>query len=132
VPAARLADVGTRDAHPPVLGRRLDHPPQELTIAPLQLRALDQHESSRGDPRRQRVAHPLELTEIGDARRGKRSGNRGLDRHPRKRLGLKGGELSLEAADLPPQLGSGEALVAPHPRGGKRLPVEQIQHPDRV
>jgi hypothetical protein len=115
-----------------VLGRRLDHLPQELAVAPLQLRPLAQRKPSRGDPRRQRVTHPLELTEIGDARLGKRRGNRGLDRHPRKRLGLKGGELSLEAANLPPQLGPGEALIAPHPRGGKHLPVEQIQHPIRV
>jgi hypothetical protein len=115
-----------------VLGRRLDHPPQELTIAPLKLRALAEGEPGRGDPRRQRVTHPLELTEIGDARLGRRCGDRGLDRHPRKRLGLEGGELSLEAADLPSQLGPGEALVAPHPGGGKRLPVEQIQHRDRV
>jgi hypothetical protein len=61
VPAARLADVGARDAQPLVLGGGLEHLPQELPVSALQLRPLAQLEPRGRDPGREGVAHPLEL-----------------------------------------------------------------------
>lgn len=87
VAAARLADVATGDAHPLVRGGRLEHPPQELAVPPLELLTLAQREPRSRDSRRQRVPHPLQLLEAGDARLAVGGGHLGLDSHAWKGLG---------------------------------------------
>ena len=132
MPAAGLADVGMRDANPLVLGGRRQHLPQPLAIPRLQLGSLPQRKARRGDPCRQCVAHLLELLEAGDARLGEGGGNRGIDCDTRKGVGGEAGELVLKAADLAPQLGARQALVASHLKRRQRHPIEQIRHRIRV
>jgi len=112
VAAARLADVGTGDPHPPVLGRRCQHPLKQLAIALLQLVALAQGDPGLGDSSRQGVADALQLAETGDPRQAGRSRDPGVDIEPREGLGGKAGQLALEAPDLTPQLDPSEPLVA--------------------
>jgi hypothetical protein len=134
VTAAGLADVGARDAHPLVLGRRRQHFPQQLAVAGLQLVAPVQRLPGRGDARRERVAHPLELFEPGDARLGVTRGDRRVEREAGEGLGSQAGELMLETTDLTPQLSACEALVASHSQLRERVSIEQIRHknPTRV
>lgn len=110
--AARLADVGSRDLHPLVLGRRLDHPTQQLAVAPLELGALLQRHAGAGNAIGEGVAHPLELTEAGEPRTARRRDHTGVDLDARESLGRKARKLVLEPPDLAPQLGPGQTLVA--------------------
>lgn len=110
--AARLADVGAGDAQPLVLGGRGEHPLQQLAVGGLDLGALGERLACRGDPRHQRVADPLQLAEADDARLARRRRHAGLDREARERLGREPRQLPLQAADLAPQIGSRQALVA--------------------
>ena len=66
-----------------------------------------------GDPRRERVAHPLQLAEAEHPRLGRDGGDPQSISTRAEGLGEEAGELALEAADLAPQLGAREALVAP-------------------
>jgi len=128
VAAAGLADVGAGDPHPPVLGGRVEHAPQQLAVLGLELGLIAQGEAGGSDPVGQRVADPLQLPEAGDPGRAARRGDPGVDRDPRKGLGDEATELALEPPDLPAQLSAGEALVAPHPKRNRRIKFEQIRH----
>jgi hypothetical protein len=94
-----------------VFGGRSEHVAQELAVTLLQLVALTQRDASLGDPSRQGVAHPLQLTEIGNSRRSCRAGRASVNPKSREGLGREAGQLALEAPDLAPQLGTSKSLV---------------------
>jgi len=112
VAAARLADVGTGDSQPLVLGWRGEHVAQQLAVALLQLVALAQGDAGVRNPLGKRVPHALQLTEIGDSRRTCHCRNPGVYRNSRKGLGGEAGQLPLQATDLATQLDSPKPLVA--------------------
>lgn len=127
--AAGLAQVFARDPHPLEPRRVGEHLPQELAVARLDLLALLELAPSGADSRRQGIAHALELAEAERAGRASaRGGHRGLDPQARKRLRRELAELTLEAADLAPQLLAGEALVAADAERGGVVSLEQIGH----
>jgi len=133
MPAPRLAEVRPRDPQPLVLGRRIEHPPKQRAIVRLEFLALDQGTTGRGNPLRQRIAHPLELLEPRHPRLARPTADLGVDFEPRKRLRSQPRELVLEPADLTPQLYARKPLVASNPKRGKRLVCEHIRHePSRV
>jgi hypothetical protein len=133
VPAPRLAKIRSRDPQPLVLGRRIEHPPQELTIARLELLALVEGAASRGDPLRQGIANPLQLLQPRDPWDAPPTRNLGFDFEPWKRLRAQSRELVLEAADLTAQLRARRPLVASNPKRNKRLVCKHIRHePSRV
>jgi hypothetical protein len=111
VAAARFADVGTGDAQPPVVGRRGEHPLQQLAVGRLALGAPGEGVACLGDPRRQRVAHLLQLAEADQPRLARRRRHAGLDREAGKSLDREPRQLELQAADLPPQLGPRQSLA---------------------
>jgi hypothetical protein len=119
VAAAGQAEVGAADAQPVVALRGGEHVVEQLTGGLLELLALDQRPAGVGDAAGERVAALLQLTEVEHPRR-----TRGGDpvRHvdPAEALGHQPGELQLEPADLPAQLGPRGPLVdadsLKHPR----------------
>ena len=119
-----LADVGARDPHPLVLGRRRQHLLEQIAIARLQLVLLAQGLSRQGDSIGQGVADLLELLETGDTGRGKAGWDPGLERESRKGLSAEAGKLVLEAADLAAQLRAREALVASNSKRRERVSIE--------
>lgn len=131
VATAGLTDVGAGDPHPLVLGRRREHLLEQLSIARLQLILPVQGPARLGDPVGEGIADALQVLQPGHPRSARSGGHLGIDRNPRKGLGCKKCELVLEAADLAPQLGAGEALVAPHPKHRERVSIEQIRHKPR-
>ena len=132
VTAPGLANVGARDPHPLVLGRRRQHVLEQLAVAGLQLVLLAQGVASGGDPIRQGVANLLELLEPGDTGHGKAGGDPGVELKARKGLSTEASQLVLEAADLAAQLSAREALVASHSKRGKCVSIEQIRHKTQV
>ncbi len=84
--AARFPDVGARDPHPLVLGRRVEHLAQQLAIVRLELLTLGQSRASPANPLGQRIPHPLKLFQPRDPRFGKATGNLSVDIKPRKGL----------------------------------------------
>jgi hypothetical protein len=120
VAAARQAEVGAANPQPAVALRGGEHVVEQLAVGLLELLALDQCPAGVGDPAGERVAALLQLTEVKQTRR-----TRGDDpvRHgdPAKPLGDQPGELQLEPADLPAQLGAGQTLI-------DRDSVEQTPH----
>jgi hypothetical protein len=128
VSAARLAEVGAGDLKPFVLGRRGQHPLEQLAVGGLGLGPLAQGAAGVGDPVGERVADLLQLAEADQARLVRRGGHPRVDRHPREGPRGEAPELVLEAADLAPQLGARKALVAPDAKAGKGLSVEQLRH----
>lgn len=132
VPAAGLADVGTRDPHPLVLGRGRQHVLEQLAIAGLQFVLLAQGVVSAGNPIRQGVANLLELLEPGDARHGKAGSDPRVELQTGKGLGAETGKLMLETADLAAQLSTREALIASHSKRRKCVSIEQIRHKTQI
>jgi hypothetical protein len=132
VAASRLADVGTRDPHPLVLGRRRQHPLKQLAVAGLQLVLLAQGLPSDGDPLGQGIANLLQLLEPGDPGHGETGRNLGVEGETGEGLGAETGQLVLEAADLTAQLSAREALVASHSKCLESVSVEQIRHKTRI
>jgi hypothetical protein len=128
VPASRLADVGARDPHPLVLGRRRQHPLQQLAVAGLQFVLLAQGLARNGDPLGEGIAHLLQLLEPGDPGHGEAGWDLGIEGEARKCLGAKTGQLMLEATDLTTQLSAREALVASHSKRRECVSIEQIRH----
>lgn len=112
VAAARLANVGTGDSQPLVLGGRGEHVAQQLAIVLLQLAALAQRDAGVRNLLGKGVPHALQLAEVGDPRWSCQGGNLGVYREPWEGLGHKAGQLPLEAPDLAPQLGPRESLIA--------------------
>jgi hypothetical protein len=131
--AAGLADVGTGDPQPLVLGRSGQHPLQQLTIARLELGPILELTAGDADPGRERVADRLQLAQAERPRLICESTDSGVDREARKGLGDQGAKLRFEAADLTPQLDPGEPLVAIYAKRSAPVSVEQIRHsPKRV
>jgi hypothetical protein len=128
VAATGLAEVGARDLKPLVLGRRRQHPLEQLAVGGLGLGPLAQGMAGVGEPVGEGVAHLLQLTEADQARLVRRGRDPGVDRHPREGLSCEARKLALEVADLAPQLRTREALVAPDAKAGKGLSVEQLRH----
>lgn len=128
VPAARRADVLARDPHPLVLGRRRQHPLQQLAVPRLQLILVTQGEARLGYAVRERVPDPLQLPEPGDAGLGEGTRYAAVESETREGLGAEARELKFEAADLAPKLGAREALVASHSKRRERVSIEQIRH----
>jgi hypothetical protein len=110
VAAAGQAEVGAADPQPAVGSGVGKHRVEELAVRLLDGVALDQRTGRVGDPAGERVANLLELTQVEHPRR-----SRGADpvRHvdPPEALGHQAAELTLEPADLPPQLGAGQTLI---------------------
>jgi hypothetical protein len=133
VAAAGLADVGAGDPQPLVLGRRGEHPLEQLAVAGLDHRALAQGDVGGGDPVAERVPHLLQLLQPGDPRLGETGRHARVELEPGKSLSRETTQLVFEPADLTAQLDPREALVAPHPERAERLSFEQIRHrPNRV
>jgi hypothetical protein len=133
VTASRLAEVGAGDPQPLELGGLGEHPPEQLPVGGLELGALGESAACRGNPRRQGIADLLQLAEADHARLPRSGGNARIDGEARKALRREPGELSFEAADLTPQLGTGESLVALCANAGEDVSVEQLLHePIRV
>lgn len=128
MPATRLANVGAGDPQPLVLSRCGEHVLEQLAVAGLEFVALPESDAGIGDPVRERVTDALELIEAGDAGLVEIGRHRGVDRQPRKGLGGEAGELVLEPADLAPQLGARQALVASNSKRRERVSIEQIRH----
>jgi hypothetical protein len=89
---------------------------------------LAQGQPRRGDPLRQLVPQPLELAQVEDPRLGRNRADAVLDLHPPEGLGKESGELTLEMADLTPQLGSGKALIDLDMEPVQAVSCEQIWH----
>jgi hypothetical protein len=66
--AAGLAEIGSRDLQPLVLGGFRQHPLQQLAVTGLELRLPLQLTSRVADPACQRVANRLQFTEAERAR----------------------------------------------------------------
>jgi hypothetical protein len=133
VATAGLAELCTGDAKPLVVGGRCEHPLEQLAVGRLDLRSLCEGFAGAGDPPRQSIAHLLQLAEADQAWLARRSRGRRVDREARESLRREPRQLSLEAADLAPQLNTGKALVALYTSAGKGVSVEQLLHdPIRV
>jgi hypothetical protein len=111
--AAGLADVGAGDRDPLVGGRVGEHPAQQLAVGGLDLGPLGERDPGAGDPRRQPVAHPLQLSEIEQPRLRRRGLEPVLDLDPPEGLAEQPRQLPLEPPDLPPQLLPRGPLVDP-------------------
>jgi hypothetical protein len=128
VTATGLAKIVARDAQPlEVLGAG-EHPLQQLAIAGLELGAVAQGLARVLDPIRKSVANRLQLAKVECPRLARDGGHVGDELQTREGIGHQGRELSLEAADLTPQLGAGEPLVAAYPQRASRVSFEQIRH----
>jgi hypothetical protein len=114
--AARLADIGAGDPHPLEIRRRGQHLPQQLPLSCLCFAALAKRDARLPDPRRQAVAQLLQLPQAEHPRLLRGAGDGGIDPHSREGRDEEACELVLEAADLAPQLSTGKALIAPHPK----------------
>jgi hypothetical protein len=133
VATAGLADVGAGDSQPLVLGRRSEHPLQQLAVAGLELCPFLQPQPRGADPGRERIANGLEVAEVERPRLLRAGSDAGVDLDPGEGVGEERAELGLETADLPPQLGTRQPLVAIDAKLSAYLSIEQIRHsPSRV
>jgi hypothetical protein len=134
VATTRLTDVGARDSQPLVLGGSGQHPLEQLTVAGLELGPILQLAPRDADPSRKRVSDRLEVAETKGPRLLREGADAGIDLDTGEGVGEERAELSLETADLTPQLNPGEPLVAVRAkRRSASVSVEQIRHsPKRV
>lgn len=131
--AAGLADVGAGDPQPLVLGRSAQHLLQQLSVSSLEFGSILQLAAGSADADGERVTDGLEIAEVEHSWRLGEGADAGVDLDARKGIGEEGSELGFEAADLSPQLDSGEPLVAIDSKRRARVSVEQIRHsPKRV
>jgi hypothetical protein len=99
--AARQADVGTADPQPAIPLRSDQHLVEKLLVGGLDRSTLGERPLGLGDPRRERVADLLELTEP-EQPRWSRGADPVWDDDPAEPLGDEARELPLELADLAP------------------------------
>ena len=131
--APRFAEVGAGDPQPLELGGVGEHLLEQLPVGGLDPGSFSQGIARRGNPRRQGIANLLQLTEADQPRLGRGGRDRGVKCETRKRLAGQLGQLSLEAANLSPQLSAGETLVALDANPSEGVSVEQLLHdPNRV
>jgi hypothetical protein len=128
VAAARQAEVATTHLHPLEVRRRGKHPAQQLVIGGLDPGALAQGQSRLGNPLRKVVAQLLELAQAEDPGPGSGRADAVTDLDPTEGLGEETRELTLEMADLTPQLDPGEALVDLDMEPVQAVYCEQILH----
>jgi len=126
--AARLADVGAFDLDPLEVRRGRQHLRQQLAVGGLDALALAQRHASIGNPFGQLVAQPLELAQVEDPRLRRDGADPVPYLDSAERGGEEPGQLALQASDLAPQLGPGEALVNLDRKRGKAVSYEQIGH----
>lgn len=126
--AAGLTDVRTGDPQPLVLGRRGQHPLQQLAVAGLELGPFPQPQPGLADPSRQRVADGLEIAEPEGARLVRHGGDAGVDPQAWEGLGEERAELRFQAPDLTPQLRTRQSLVAIDAKLSAYLSLKQIRH----
>jgi hypothetical protein len=108
--AARQAEVGAADPQPVEAGRVGEHLVEQFLVGLLEGIALDQRPARIGDPAGERVANLLELAQVEHPRRP-RGGDAVRHGDAAESFGDQPGELTLELADLPAQLGAGQTLV---------------------
>jgi hypothetical protein len=111
VATARLAEVVATDLDPLEVGRRSQHPPQQLAVGGLGRGAFAQSPLRLSDPLGKGVPQALQLPEVEDPRLRRNGSHPVIDLGATKGLAEQPGELALESSDLAPQLVSGEALV---------------------
>jgi hypothetical protein len=108
--ATRLPDVRVVDPHP-LVGRRVgEHLLDQLAVLLLDVADVVETGSDVLDPRRQPVAHPLELVN-GEDPRSAEPGDGEVDAVPREGGAEQTGEGELQGGDLPAQVRAGVALV---------------------
>jgi hypothetical protein len=69
-----------------VLRGGIEHTAQQLAVLSLQLLPLPKGQPGARDPIGQRVAHALQLSQVGDSRLAARDGDAGIDLKSRERL----------------------------------------------
>jgi hypothetical protein len=126
--AARLAEIGARDAHPLEVLRADEHPLEQLAVAGLELGPPPQSAARVLDPVRKGVANGLQLAQVQRSRLARNRGHVRDQLEPREGLGNQSGQLPLETADLTPQLGASETLIAANSQRTSRVSFEQIRH----
>jgi hypothetical protein len=128
VTTARLADVGAADLDPLEVLRRGKHLAQQLAVVGLDPGPLAQRDPRLRDPIREIVAQPLQLAQVEDPRLHRDGGDTVIELDPAEGLGEEAGELTLEVADLAPQLRSGSELVDLDAKPLQAVSYEQIHH----
>ena len=94
--------------------------------------ALVERQARLADPRREVVAHPLQLAEAEHPRLDGEGADLAADLDSPECLGEEARHLALEAADLASQLGAREALVDPCAKPSESVSFEQIRHRTRL
>jgi len=110
VTAARQAEVGAADPQPVELVRVGKHLVEQLAVRLLEGLALGQRAARLRDAAGERVADLLELTQVEHPRRS-RGGDPVRHGDAAEPFSHQPGELTLELADLPAQLGAGQTLI---------------------
>jgi hypothetical protein len=110
VTAARQAEVGAADPQPREAGGVGEHLVEQFAVRLLEGLAIDQRAARLADADGERVADLLQLAQVEHPRRP-RGGDPVRHVHPAEPFGDQPGELTLEPADLPAQLGAGQTLV---------------------
>jgi hypothetical protein len=126
--AAGLADIGAGHLDPPEFRRRVEHLPQQLAVGGLHASPLGEGQTGVGDPLRELIAQPLQLTEVEHPRLRGESRDPMLDVDASKCLSEKGGQPALKPADLPAQLSPREALIDLDAKHTEAVSFEQIWH----
>ena len=128
VPAAGHANVIARYPHPLEVGRPSQHLIEQLAVAGLDVGALPVGIAGLADSRRELVANPLQLPQPDHPWLVSRRSDAELQFQARKGVDEEACQLMLEPSYLPPQLGSGEALVASYPKCCEVVSFKQIRH----
>jgi len=110
VAATGQAEVGAADPQPVEAGGVGQHLLEQLAVGLLEGLALGERAARVGDAAGERVTNLLELTEVEHPRRARGEDPVRHD-HASQSLGDQPRQLTLELADLPPQLGAGQTLV---------------------
>jgi hypothetical protein len=128
VAAAGQAEVGPAHLNPLEVGRGGEHLAHQLVVGGLYPGALAQGQPRLGDPFRQVVSQLLELAEAKNPGLTRERVNAVANLDAAKGLGEESGELTLEMADLAPQLKPGKALVDLDVEPVEAVSFEQIRH----
>jgi hypothetical protein len=126
--AAGLTDVLATDLHPPVVPRRVQHLAQQLAVAGLDQGPLAQRQARLGDSLRERIPHPLQLSEVEDPRLGGNRPDPVAELNPAEGLAEESGQLALEPAHLAAQLDARGVLVDLDAEPIDTLSFKQIRH----
>ncbi|MGC1166169.1 MAG: hypothetical protein WA862_08670 [Solirubrobacterales bacterium] len=126
--ATRQTEVVTAHLDPLEVRRRGQHLTQQLVVGGLEPGPLAQGQPRLGDALGEVVAQLLEVAETKHPGLAADGGNPVWDLNPAESLGEETGERALEAADLPPQLDPGKALVDLDVEPVQAVSFEQIRH----